>query len=52
MTLKPLALVLELIALVLFVSAFLAAPIRWDFIAVGAVLVAGAIFIRKRQMDQ
>lgn len=52
MTLKPLALVLELIALVLFVSAFLAAPIRWDFIAVGAVMVAAAIFIRKRHGDQ
>ncbi len=52
MTLKPLALVLELIALVLFVSAFLAAPIRWDFIVAGGVLVAAAIFIRKRHGDQ
>lgn len=52
MTLKPFALVLELIALVLFVSAFIAAPIRWDFVAAGAVLVAAAIFIRKRHADQ
>lgn len=52
MTLKPLALVLELVALVLFVSAFLAAPIRWDFVVIGAVLVGGAIFIRKRQANQ
>lgn len=52
MTLKPLALVLELIALVLFVSAFVAAPIRWDFVAIGAALVAVAIVIRQRHGDQ
>lgn len=52
MSLKPFALVLELIALVLLVSAFLAPSIRWDFLAGGGVLVAAAIFIRKRHGDE